>query len=102
MGQPITVTEKATRRQGVVRFDLNRVLTGMGHERYVAGVPVTGDRPPDALARRLFEHDAVAAVAIFGNEVTVELFPWKTAEGLRESIEGLYTYYLPGVLPTIL
>jgi hypothetical protein len=101
MGQPITVTEKPTRREGVIRFELNRVLTGMGHERYTAGVPVTGDRPPDVLARRLFEHEAVAAVAIFGNEVTVELLPWKSADGLRQAIEGLYTYYLPGVVPSI-
>jgi hypothetical protein len=101
MGQPIAVTEKPTRREGVVRFELNRSLTGMGHERYLAGQPVVGERPPDVLARRLFEHDAVAAVAIFGNEVTVELLPWKSAEGLREAIEGLYIYYLPGVVPSI-
>ena len=36
MGHPITVTEKPTRREGVVRFELNRSLTGMGHERYLA------------------------------------------------------------------
>ena len=101
MGQPITVTEKPTHRPGVVRFELNRVLTGMGHERYVAGVPVTGDRPPDVLARRLFEHEGVAAIAMYGNEVTVELYAWKSADGLRESIEGLYIYYLPGVVPSI-
>lgn len=101
MGQPITVTEKPTRREGVVRFELNRSLTGMGHERYTSEEPVTGDRPPDVLARRLFEHDAVATVAIFGNEVTVGLHPWKSADGLREAIEGLYIYYLPGVVPSI-
>jgi hypothetical protein len=101
MGQPITVTEIPTRREGVVRFELNRSLTGMGHERYVAEEPVVGDRPPDVLARRLFQHDSVASIAMFGNEVTVELRPWKTAEGLLEAIVGLYTYYLPGVLPSI-
>jgi hypothetical protein len=101
MGQPITVTEKLTRHEGVVRFELNRSLTGMGHERYTAEEPVTGDRPPDVLARRLFEHDAVATVAIFSNEVTVGLRPWKSADGLREAIEGLYIYYLPGVVPSI-
>ena len=101
MGQPITVTEKPTRRQGVVRFELNRVLTGMGHERYASATGVTGNRPPDVLARRLFEHEAVATVAIYANEVTVELLPWKSPEGLRESIEGLYIHYLPGVTPSI-
>jgi hypothetical protein len=100
MGQPITVTEKPTRREGVVRFELNRSLTGMGHERYTSAA-ITGHRPPDVLARRLFEHDAVATVSIFSNEVTVELHPWKSPEGLLEAIEGLYIHYLPGVVPSI-
>jgi hypothetical protein len=95
MGQPIT------RREGIVRFELNRSLTGMGHERYTSAAGVSGHRPADVLARRLFEHDAVATVAIFSNEVTVELLPWKSADGLRESIEGLYIHYLPGVTPSI-
>jgi Scaffold protein Nfu/NifU N terminal len=101
MGQPITVTEKPSKRAGIVRFELNRVLTGMGHEEYRRAADATGHRPPDVLARRLFEHDAVKAVHIYGNEVTVELQSWKTAEGLKESIEGLYTHYLPGVQPSI-
>lgn len=99
MGQPITVTEKPSNRAGIVRFELNRVLTGMGHEEYRSAADATGHRPPDLLARRLFDHDSVKSVHIFGNEVTVELNPWKTAEGLKDSIEGLYTHYLPGVLP---
>jgi hypothetical protein len=99
MGQPITVTEKPSNRAGIVRFGLNRVLTGMGHEEYRSAADATGHRPPDLLARRLFDHDAVKAVHIYGNEVTVELHPWKSAEGLKDSIEGLYTHYLPGVQP---
>lgn len=102
MGQPISVTEKPSNRAGIVRFELNRVLTGMGHEEYHAAADATGHRPPDLLARRLFDHEAVKAVHIYGNEVTVELHPWKSAEGLKESIEGLYTHYLPGVQPSIL
>jgi len=99
MGQPITVTEKPSRRVGIVRFELNRVLTGMGHEDYFSAADASGHRPPDQLARRLFDHDSVKAVHIYGNEVTVELQPWKSADGLKESIEGLYTHYLPGVQP---
>lgn len=99
MGQPITVTEKRTKRAGIVRFELNRVLTGMGNEDYLSAAAAHGHRPPDVLARRLFEHDSVMAVHIYGNEVTVELQPWTTPDGLKESIEGLYTHYLPGVLP---
>src|SRR5438105_2305409 len=59
MGQPITVTEKRGGRDDIVRFDLNRSLTGMGHERYRADQEILGDRPPDELARRLFLEVAV-------------------------------------------
>jgi hypothetical protein len=101
MGQSITVTEKPTTRQGIVRFELNRSLTGMAHERYTSPDDIRGERPPDVLARRLFEHDAVATVAIFSNEVTVEIKPWKSPEGLKEAIETLFIHYTPGVVPSI-
>ena len=32
MGQPVTVIEKPSSRAGIVRFETNRVLTGMGHD----------------------------------------------------------------------
>src|SRR6202011_5666092 len=54
MGQPIVVTEKETAKPGVWRFETNRVLTGMAHERYRAGKVIAGTRPPDELARRIF------------------------------------------------
>ncbi|MGH9127030.1 MAG: hypothetical protein ACRDZ8_20240 [Acidimicrobiales bacterium] len=101
MGQPITVSQKPSRRPGIVRFELNRVLTGMGHEDYRSAADATGHRPPDQLARRLFEHKAVKAVHIFSNEVTIELNAWTAPDGLKESIEGLYIHYLPGVQPSI-
>jgi len=101
MGQPIVVFEKPSRRPGIVRFELNRVLTGMGHEDYSRAADVTGHRPPDELARRLFEHKAVKAVHIFANEVTIELNAWTSPDGLKEAIEGLYIHYLPGVQPSI-
>ena len=41
MGQPITVTEKPTGRPGIVRFELNRTLTGMGHEHYASAADAT-------------------------------------------------------------
>ena len=101
MGQPITVTEQPTGREGFVRFELNRSLTGMAHERYVSVEDAKGHRPPDVLARRLLEHGNVQSVSIYSNEVTIELKPWKTAEGLKELIEELYIHYLPGVHPSI-
>ena len=93
MGQSIVVTAKPSSNPGIVRFETNRALTGMGHERYVAGQDVWGDRPPDELARRLLERPSVAAVQINGNIVTVDLNKGFDAEGLIEIIENLYRFY---------
>ena len=72
MGQPIVVAEQASRSHpGIVRFETNRALTGMGHERYPSREAATGVRPPDELARRLFDHGGVAAVHINGNIITI-------------------------------
>jgi len=101
MGQPIVVTEKAAARPGVLRFELNRVLTGMGHERYVRGGQITGTRPPDELAKRLFEHGGVDEVHVYGNVVTVMVGRGHTGEGVKEIIESLYIYYREGVAPAI-
>ncbi|HSL56448.1 MAG TPA: hypothetical protein VK866_01265 [Acidimicrobiales bacterium] len=97
MGQPITAIETPTATPGTVRFEINRSLTGMGHERYRAGQPVQGDRPPDELARRLFERGGIDAVHIYANVVTIDLDEHRDTAGLHEIIEGLYTYYRPGV-----
>jgi hypothetical protein len=101
MGQPITVTQLPTTRRGVVRFELNRSLTGMAHERYVADREITGHRPPDELARRLLAREGVAAVHVYSNEVTVELSAWSGTEGLKEAIESLFIHYTEGVTPSI-
>jgi hypothetical protein len=102
MGQPVVVTEKVSAQPGVMRFEANRVFTGMGHHRYTAGRPVTGDRPPDELARRLFELGGVDTIHIFSNVITVTLARGSHGEGIKETIEGLYTYYREGVTPAIL
>ena len=99
MGQLITVTEKPTSRSNVVRFDLNRSLTGMSHERYVAGGEIKGDRPVDELARRLFAHGGVQSVHAYSNVVTVELAAGGSSQGLGDIIHGLFTYYVEGVTP---
>ncbi len=96
MGQPIVVVEKPSlANPGMVRFETNRALTGTGHERYVAGTEVRGDRPPDELARRLFARGNVAAVHVNSSVVTVDLEKGMTSEGLKEVIEGLYIHYPP-------
>ncbi|GIS99204.1 MAG: hypothetical protein CM1200mP26_09170 [Acidimicrobiales bacterium] len=51
MGQPITVVTKPSSRAGVVRYETNRALTGMGHERFQPHDEILGDTPADELAR---------------------------------------------------
>ena len=93
MGQSIVVNEKPSSNPGVVRFETNRAITGMGHERYSAGAEVWGDRPPDELARRILARGGVAKVAINGNVVTVDLEKGFDTTGLKSIIENLYRFY---------
>jgi hypothetical protein len=97
MGQPITAVTTSSSRPGTVRFEINRSLTGMGHERYRADQPVEDDRPPDRLARALFEHGGVESVHVYANVITLELAEGADLDGLREIVEQLYIYYRPGV-----
>ncbi len=99
MGQPVAVTEKPGTRPGIVRFETNRNLTGMGHERFRSADEAVGSRPAAELARRLFATGQVEAVHVYLNMVTVDLRKGFTGEGLRDIVEGLYTYYTPGVVP---
>lgn len=101
MGQPIVVTERPAARPGVLRFETNRVLTGMAHHRYLRGQEIIGDRPADELARRLLATGGVDEVHVYGNVVTVLLTRGHHAEGIKALIEGLYTYYREGVTPAI-
>ena len=101
MGMLITVTEKPSARHGIVRFETNRALTGMGHERYRAGAPVIGPRPVDELARRLFAHGGAETVHIHGNQVTVVLADGGSSAGMANIMRDLFIHYTPGVLPSI-
>lgn len=97
MGQRVTVLEKPSGRPGIVRFEINRILTGMGHERYRAGQVIEGNRPPDVLARRLFDRGGIDAVHINSNIITVDLDRGADTHGIVDIIGDLYTYYMPGV-----
>ena len=100
MGQLVTVVEKPSTKPGIIRYLLNRALTGMGHERFTEDTPPVGDRPADELARRLLATGQVDGVSLNGNVVTVELSSTDSS-GLKEIIVDLYTYYVPGVeIPT--
>ena len=93
MGQPVSVVEKPSSRPGVVRFEVNRPLTGMGHERYFATVPVEGNRPPDELARRLFARGGIDAIHMNGSVITVDMAKGASTAGLTEIIRDLFIYY---------
>lgn len=97
MGQLITVTRKPSIRADVAIFELNRSLTGMGHERYTSAGDAVRHRPVDELARRLFEVGGIEGVHVYSNIVTLDLAPGAHPDGLDEIMRGLFTYYREGV-----
>jgi hypothetical protein len=100
MGQPVTVVQKPTSRADVVRFEINRAITGMDPHRYIAGQEVEGHRPPDELARRLLARPGVEGVHVFGNVITVDLGAGVVVgDELADEIASLFTYYREGVEP---
>jgi hypothetical protein len=97
VGQPVTVVKKPSSNPGVVRFEINRSITGMGHERYGGAPGSEMDRPCDELARRLFAHHGVEYVHMNSNVITVNMSFGADDSALGETIEQLFTYYRPGV-----
>lgn len=93
MGQDVTVVAKPSSNPEIVRFEINRSLTGMGHERFRSVDDIILDRPVDQLARRLFAHGGVDAVHVNSSMITVDLAGGYTGEGLLDVIEGLFRYY---------
>jgi hypothetical protein len=95
MGQPITVTVHKGARPDVRIFDTNRSLTGMALEIYPTREQANGERPPDVVARRLFDLGA-SHVSVYSNVVTVEADPgaWGVLEPkIVHTIEHLFEYY---------
>jgi hypothetical protein len=99
MGQLVAVTEKPSTRAGMVRFEINRSLTGMGHETFRSPADAVGPRPAAMLARKLFETSRIESVHIFGNIITVDLLKGYDSVGLDEVIRDMYQYWKPGVVP---
>jgi hypothetical protein len=98
MGQPVTVVQKSTSRPDVVRFEINRSITGMDPHRYRRGDEIDGDTPADEVARRLLAHPGVDSVHVYSNVITVDLGDGVVpAEGLLADIQTLFTYYREGV-----
>lgn len=99
MGQLVAVTEKPSTSPGVVRFEINRTLSGQGHERFGSVGDANGPTPSDELARRLFATGQVAGLHIYANIITVDLEKGFGSEGLSDVVRDLYQYWKDGVEP---
>ena len=94
MGQPITVVETtSTSNPAVLRFETNRPLSGMGHERYESPPSGLRNRPVDELARRLYAAGGVEKIHINSSVVTVTLRGGHTGAGLGDVIRHLFLHY---------
>jgi hypothetical protein len=102
MGLAINVKEYPTNTPSVVRFEADRGLTGMAHERYSSLADIIFDRPPDRLAKALLERGGVRNVHIYGNEITVTLEAGANTSGMADLITNLFIHYREGVQPSIL
>ncbi|HSL73858.1 MAG TPA: hypothetical protein VK853_05305 [Ilumatobacteraceae bacterium] len=99
MGQLVAVTEKPSSTRGVVRFEINRSLSGMGHEHFASVDDAWSNTPSAELARRMFATGQVAAVHVYGNIITVDLRKGHDADGLADLVRHMYQYWTPGVEP---
>ncbi len=99
MGQLVAVTEKPSSTRGIVRFEINRSLSGMGHQHFASVADAWGNTPSDELARRMFATEQVDAVHVYGNIITVDIEKGHDSEGLADIIRELYQYWKPGVEP---
>ena len=93
MGQPITVVEKPSSNPAVLRFETNRPLSGMGHDRYTEPPSELLTKTSDELARRLFAAGGVESVHINGSVVTVTLGAGRRGEGLADVVRSLFRHY---------
>jgi hypothetical protein len=98
MGQMVGVVERKSATPGVVRFELNRSLSGMGHERFDSVVEAIGSKPSASLARQLFATGKVDSVHVYGNIVTVDVAKGYDSGGLADIVREMYRYWKPGVV----
>ncbi|MEC7923936.1 MAG: hypothetical protein VYB80_01850 [Actinomycetota bacterium] len=98
MGQPVTVVQKSSSNPGVQRYEINRSITGMDHERFEVSEEIYGERPPDKLARAIFELGGVDKITMNSNVITVDLGKGGVDPNqVIAIIVDMFTYYLPGV-----
>ena len=102
MGQLVAVDQKAGGSSTIVRFETNRSLTGMGHERFTSAAEAKGPRPAAVIARRFFEAGHVSWVHVYGNCITASLEAGASQASLNEIVRDLYQYWKPGMVPPTL
>jgi hypothetical protein len=102
MGQLVAVEQKAGGASTIVRFETNRSLTGMGHERFTSAAEAKGPRPAAVIARRFFEAGHVSWVHVYGNCITASLEAGASQAILNEIVRDLYQYWKPGMVPPTL
>lgn len=114
MGKSVQIVAFARPRAGYLRIEIDRSLSGTGHESYESAPPEEADRPTDVLARSLFATGFVKRVHIFSNVITIALVEDSSTVHhardtmeeseqdvqLRTVVEQLFVHYRPGVLPT--
>lgn len=105
MGQAVRVVDTRLIGAVLLRIEIDRSLTGMGHERFVAGQlhgSASQSRPTEQLAWRLFDSGDVTAVHLFSNMVTLTLVDSspERIERIGQLVKQLFIHYRPGVLPT--
>lgn len=96
MGQPVTVIALPSSVPGVLRFETNRPLAGMGLEVYRSLDDVVADRPADLVARAVLADDGVESVSVGSNIITVTLGRG-SGEGIQARLEELFIHYREGV-----
>lgn len=89
--------QKSSSKPGVIRYEINRSITGTGHERYRLGDEVVGQRPPDVLARMLFDHGGIDGVHINSNVITLDVAKGANTDHILDMIANMFIYYGPGV-----
>ena len=98
MGQPINVVFTRSSKPEIYRFEVNRCLTGMDHERFQVDDEIIGDTPSDELARRLFSLEGVAGLHLNSNMITVKSDGSELSiEELIETISDLHIFYNDGM-----
>lgn len=70
----------------------------MDHERFEVSEEIYGERPPDKLARAIFELGGVDKITMNSNVITVDLGKGGVDPNqVIAIIVDMFTYYLPGV-----